>query len=63
MKKASRGPGEKRKVAGYTILETMIFLTVSALLFISAMRLVGGHQGRTESRFALSADPRYLGYR
>jgi hypothetical protein len=48
MKNASRGPGEKRKVAGYTILETMIFLTVSALLFISAMRLVGGQQGRTE---------------
>lgn len=36
------------KVAGYTILETMIFLVVSAALFVSAMSLVNGRQGRTE---------------
>jgi len=33
---------------GYTILETMIFLAVSAAMFFSAMAFVGGKQNRTE---------------
>lgn len=33
---------------GYTILEVMIFLAVSAALAISALRLVGGQQAKTE---------------
>lgn len=34
--------------AGYTILETLIFLAVSALLFVTAMVFIGGRQGRTD---------------
>lgn len=34
--------------AGYTILETMIFLLVSGILFFSAMLLVNGQQNKTE---------------
>ncbi len=33
---------------GYTILETMIFLAVSAAMFVSAMALINGKQQRTE---------------
>lgn len=36
------------QVAGYTIVETMIFLAVSGFLFASAMLLVGGQQKNTE---------------
>lgn len=34
--------------AGYTIVETMIFLAVSAAMFTSAMALINGKQNRTE---------------
>lgn len=43
MKRADRGRG-----AGYTILETMIFLAVSAAMFLSAMAFINGRQNRTE---------------
>lgn len=43
MKRAECGQG-----AGYTILETMIFLAVSAAMFVSAMAFINGRQGRTE---------------
>lgn len=43
MKRAERGHG-----AGYTILETIIFLAVSAAMFVSAMAFVNGRQNRTE---------------
>ncbi len=33
---------------GYTIVETLIFLAVSAALFVSAMMLMNGQQGRAE---------------
>ncbi len=33
---------------GYTIVETMIFLAVSSLMFISAMILINGRQSRAE---------------
>jgi hypothetical protein len=33
---------------GYTIVETMIFLAVSAAMFMSAMALISGRQNRTE---------------
>ncbi len=33
---------------GYTIIETMIFLAVSASMFISAMAFINGRQGQTE---------------
>lgn len=37
-----------RPTGGYTVVETLIFLAVSALLAISALRLVGGQQAKTE---------------
>ena len=43
MKRAERGQG-----AGYTILETLIFLAVSAAMFVTAMAFVSGRQNRTE---------------
>ncbi len=43
MKRAERGQG-----AGYTIIETLIFLAVSAAMFVSAMAFVSGRQNRTE---------------
>ncbi|MDB5170237.1 MAG: hypothetical protein JWN82_633 [Candidatus Saccharibacteria bacterium] len=43
MKKAEGG-----RSRGYTILETMIFLAVSAAMFVSAMALINGRQQRTE---------------
>ena len=36
------------KNLGYTILETMIFLAVSAAMFVSAMAFISGRQNRTE---------------
>src|SRR5476651_427700 len=33
---------------GYTIIEVMIFLAISGLLFLSAVVAVGGQQGHTE---------------
>lgn len=43
MKRAERGRG-----AGYTILETLIFLAVTAAMFASAMAFISGRQNRTE---------------
>ncbi|MCA9330905.1 type II secretion system protein [Candidatus Saccharibacteria bacterium] len=37
---------------GFTIIETIIFLTVSSALFVSAMLLVSGQQAKTEFRQA-----------
>jgi type II secretory pathway pseudopilin PulG len=48
MKRAERGRG-----AGYTILETMIFLAVSAAMFVSAMAFISGRQNRTEFAAAI----------
>lgn len=44
------GVGNSR---GFTIIETIIFLTVSSALFVSAMLLVGGQQAKTEFRQAV----------
>ena len=38
----------KRRSGGYTIIEVMIFLVVTATLLISAMAVFNGRQGRTE---------------
>jgi Tfp pilus assembly protein FimT len=35
---------------GFTIVETLIFLAVSGVMFVSAMLVVGGQQARTEFR-------------
>ncbi len=37
-----------RHSAGYTIVETLIFLAVSGALFVSTMGLISGKQGKTE---------------
>lgn len=37
-----------RHSGGYTIVETLIFLAVSGALFISAVTVISGRQGRTE---------------
>jgi hypothetical protein len=44
---------EGGKSRGYTILETMIFLAVSAAMFFSAMAFVSGKQNRTEFASAI----------
>ncbi len=36
------------RVGGYTIVETLIFLAVSAAMFVSAMLLVNGQQNKTQ---------------
>lgn len=36
------------RVGGYTLIEVMIFLAVSGVLFISAVALIQGQQGRTQ---------------
>jgi hypothetical protein len=33
---------------GYTVIETLIFLAVSAMIFISAVTLISGHQSQTQ---------------
>lgn len=38
---------------GFTVVETMIFLTVSAALFLGAMRLVSGQQERAEFNYGI----------
>ncbi len=38
----------RNRTAGYTIVETLIFLAVSGVLFISAMALISGQQAKTE---------------
>ncbi|HEY1064065.1 MAG TPA: hypothetical protein VGE30_02075 [Candidatus Saccharimonadales bacterium] len=43
MKQAERGRG-----AGYTVLETLIFLAVTGAMFASAMAFISGRQARTE---------------
>lgn len=40
--------GRGTATAGYTVVETLIFLAVSAALFVSAMAFLGGRQGRAE---------------
>lgn len=40
--------GRVRSHSGYTILETLIFLAVSAALFVSAMTVISGRQARAE---------------
>lgn len=37
-----------RGAAGYTIVETLIFMAVSGAMFISALALINGRQGRAE---------------
>lgn len=37
-----------KRPQGFTIVEVMIFLTVSGILFISAVALIGGQQDKTE---------------
>jgi type II secretory pathway pseudopilin PulG len=46
----NRGSGttSRKRVEGYTIVETLIFLAVSAAMFVSVMVLVSGQQQRTE---------------
>ncbi len=40
--------GQKQKSQGFTIVETLIFLGVTAVMLISALLLVGGQQRKTE---------------
>lgn len=42
-----------KKPRGFTVVETMIFLGVSAALFISAMALVGGQQAKAEFNYGI----------
>lgn len=42
-----------KKPRGFTVVETMIFLVVSAALFISAMALVGGQQAKAEFNYGI----------
>lgn len=42
-----------KKPRGFTVVETMIFLGVSAALFISAMNLVGGQQAKAEFNYGI----------
>lgn len=45
----NRGNGQAQtRSGGYTIVETLIFLAVSALIFFSAMQLIGGQQNKTQ---------------
>jgi type II secretory pathway pseudopilin PulG len=45
----NRGKGQvKTHVGGYTIVETLIFLAVSAAMFIAAMAFVSGQQNRAQ---------------
>lgn len=45
--------GSWSRNSGYTIVETLIFLAVSGLLFVSAMLVVSGQQGKVEFRNAV----------
>jgi type II secretory pathway pseudopilin PulG len=40
--------GRGKRSAGYTIVETLIFLAVSSAMFVSAMALIGGRQGKAD---------------
>lgn len=42
----------KARLSGYTIIEVMIFLAISLLLFVSAMVAIGGQQAHTEFKTA-----------
>ncbi|MDZ7744363.1 MAG: hypothetical protein U5K77_01235 [Candidatus Saccharibacteria bacterium] len=42
-----------RKPQGYTIIETMIFLTVSSVLFVSAAGMMAGRQARAEFQYGI----------
>lgn len=45
----NRGRGQhKAPLGGYTIVETLIFLAVSAALFVAAMFLIGGQQNKAQ---------------
>lgn len=45
----NRGKGQVQyRLGGYTIVETLIFLAVSAAIFFSAMQLIGGQQGKAQ---------------
>lgn len=45
----NRGKGQvKTRLGGYTIVETLIFLAVSATMFLMAMGLIRGQQNKTE---------------
>jgi type II secretory pathway pseudopilin PulG len=41
-------PGKVARVLGFTIVETLIFLAVSGIIFVSAIRLLSGKQNSTE---------------
>jgi hypothetical protein len=45
----NRGKGQvTSRLGGYTIVETLIFLAVSAAIFFAAMQLIGGQQGKAQ---------------
>lgn len=45
----NRGKGQvKTRLGGYTIVETLIFLAVSASMFLMALNLIRGQQNKTE---------------
>src|SRR3989344_2027390 len=43
----------KYQKGGYTLAETLIFLVVSMVLFISAVRMVSGQQARAEFSYGI----------
>jgi hypothetical protein len=46
-------PSETNNRRGFTVVETMIFLAVSAALFIAAVRLIGTQQRRAEFTYGI----------
>lgn len=47
--------GGSQEAGGFTITETLIVLTVTGILFVSAVVLINGRQGRTQFQTAITA--------